>query len=142
MNTAMQLVFDAPGKAPYDIFISKPECAKAIGTIMSAMGLSKYQRIENVYPIQERLVSGFDPALQDVLLVDVGAGSAHIVSALRSSMPDLPGRLVAQDLATVINSVPNVPHDVEKQVHDFFSEQPIRRKLFPRTRALNLSALD
>ena len=48
LNTAMQLAFDAPGKAPYEIFVSKPESAKAIGTILAAMGVPKIYRIESV----------------------------------------------------------------------------------------------
>ena len=124
----MQLAFDAPGKAPYEIFVSKLETAKAIGTILGAMGISKSQRIESVYPIQERLVNGFDEKIQDALVVDIGAGSAHVVAALRSAMPDLPGRLVAQDLPTVIGAAPDPPPGVEKQAYDFFTKQPIKCK--------------
>ncbi len=56
LNTAMRLAFDAPGKAPYEIFVSKRESAKAIGTIQAAMGVPNFYRIESVYPIHERLV--------------------------------------------------------------------------------------
>lgn len=128
LNTAMQLAFDAPGKAPYEIFVSKPESAKAIGTILAAMGVSKLHRIENVYPIRERLVNGFDESLQDALFVDIGAGNAHVVAGLWSAMPDLPGRMVAQDLPTVIGAAPGPPAGVEMQTYDFFAEQPIKCK--------------
>ena len=128
LNTAMQLAFDAPGKAPYEIFVSKPESAKAIGTILAAMGVPKFYRIESVYPIHERLVQGFDESLQDAFFVDIGAGNAHVVAGLRSAMPDLPGRLVAQDLPFVVGAVSGLPPGVEVQAHDFFTEQPIKCK--------------
>ena len=122
----MQLAFDAPGKAPYEIFVSMPESAKAIGTMLAAMGVSTLYRIESIYPIRERLVHGFDKALQDALFVDIGAGNGHVVAGLRSAMPDLPGRLVAQDLPTVIGAAPAPPTGVEMQAYDFFTEQPIK----------------
>lgn len=126
LNTAMQLAFDAPGKAPYDIFVSQPESAEAIGTIMAAIGVSNLYRIESVYPIRGRLVEGFDESLQDTLSVDIGAGNGHVVVGLRSAMPDLPGRLVAQDLPTVIRAASTSPPGVEMQAYDFFTEQPIK----------------
>ena len=128
LNTAMQLAFNAPGKAPYEIFVSKPHSARAIGTMLAAMGVSKLHRIETVYPIRERLVHGFDQSLQDALFVDIGAGNGHVVAGLRAAMPDLPGRLVAQDLPAVIGAVLAPPEGVEMQAYDFFTEQPIQCK--------------
>lgn len=130
LNTAMQLAFDAPGKAPYEIFVSKPESAKAIGIIINAIGISPAQQISSVYPIHERLVAGFDASLSDAFFIDIGAGNAHVVKALRREMPDLPGRLVAQDLAPVIVNASDLPEGVEKQAYDFFTEQPIKGMSF------------
>ena len=124
----MQLAFDAPGKAPYDIFVSQPESAKAIGTILAAMGVPKLYRIESVYPIRERLVKGFNESLRDAIFVEIGAGNAHVVVGLRSAMPDLPGRMVAQDLPAVIRAASTPPPGVEMQAYDFFTEQPIKCK--------------
>ena len=61
----MQLAFNAPGKALYQIFGSMPESAEAIGMLLSAMGIRKSQRIEHVYPVLDRLVAGFDRTLQE-----------------------------------------------------------------------------
>ena len=90
------------------------------------MGIPKLYRIESVYPIHERLVKGFEESLQDALFVDIGAGNGHVVVGLRSAMPGLPGRMVAQDLPTVIRAASPPPAGVEMQAHDFFSEQPIK----------------
>ena len=124
----MQLAFNAPGKAPYEIFGSMPENAKAIGILLSAMGIRKSQRIEVVYPILERLVTGFDRTLQDVLFIDIGAGNGHMAAGLRSAMPELPGRIIAQDLPGMIASAPSTPAGIEVQAYDFFTEQPIKSK--------------
>ena len=128
LNTGMQLAFNAPGKAPYEIFGSRPENAKAIGILLSAMGVRKSQRIEAVYPILERVVAGFDRTFQDVLFVDIGAGNGHMAAGLRSAMPDLPGRVIAQDLPGMIASTPPTPAGVEMQAYDFFTEQPVKSK--------------
>ena len=93
-----------------------PENAKAIGILLSAMGIRKSQRVENVYPILDRLVNGFDHKLQDVLFVDIGAGNGHMTAGLREAMPELPGRLVAQDLQGMIATAPFVP-GVEMQAY-------------------------
>ena len=124
----MQLAFNAPGKSPYEIFGSMPESAKAIGILLSAMGIRKSQRIEVVYPILERLVAGFDHTLQDVLFVDIGAGNGHMAARLRTAMPELPGRIIAQDLPGMIATAPSPPAGVEMQAHDFFTEQPVKSK--------------
>lgn len=126
LNTGMQLAFNAPGKGPYEIFGSMPENAKAIGVLLSAMGIRKSQRIEAVYPILERLVAGFDRTLQDVLFIDVGAGNGHMAAGLRSAMPELPGRIIVQDLPGMIAGAPATPAGVEMQAYDFFTEQPVK----------------
>ena len=94
------------------------------------MGVPKLYRTESVYPIRERFVKGFDESLQDALSVGIGAENAHVVVGLRSAMPALPGRMVAQDLPAVIRaaSTPPPPPGVEMQAYDFFTEQPIKCK--------------
>ena len=92
------------------------------------MDVPKLYRTESVYLIRERFIQGFDDSLQDALFVDIGAGNAHVVVGLRSAMPDLPGRMVAQDLPAVIRAASTPPPGVEMQANDFFTEQPIKRK--------------
>ena len=126
LNKAMQRAFNAPGKAPYEIFGSMPQSAKSIGMLLSAMGIQKPQRIENIYPIQERVVDGFDSELSDTLFVDVGAGHGHMVARLRAAMSQLPGR---KTFPNMINTAPQAA-DIVMQAYDFFTEQPTRSKTF------------
>ncbi|KAL2827290.1 S-adenosyl-L-methionine-dependent methyltransferase [Aspergillus pseudoustus] len=71
---------------------------------------------------------------EDVLLVDVGGGVGHDLSEFRRKWPDLPGRLVLQDLGEVIEQAramnratdAGAQGGIEAVVHDFFTEQPVK----------------
>ena len=64
------------------------------------------------------------------LLVDVGGGSGHDIEKARARLPELPaGSLVLEDLDTAIGAA-KVHHTVETKVHDFFTPQPVKGKLF------------
>lgn len=102
-----------------------PQHAKAIWTMLKAKRIRKSQRIEENYPVMERLVAGFDASVQDVMIVDVGAGHSHMLAGLRERMAHLPGRLLNQDLPHMVANIPS-QEGVESQAHDFFSEQPIK----------------
>ena len=102
-----------------------PESAKAIGMLLSAMGIQKSQRTEDIYPIQERVVDGFNSQLSDTLFVDFGAGHGHMVAGLRTAMPELPGHFVGQDLPNMNKTAPQAA-GVVMQAYNFFTEQPIK----------------
>jgi hypothetical protein len=79
------------------------------------------------YPVADRLIQGFDPRINDTLLVDVGAGRGHDAHLFVKQYPSHPGFIVIQDRDVVISEIP----DQEKlpfgcQVHDFFTPQPIK----------------
>ena len=131
LNTAMARAFNTPGTHSYEIFASKPESARAVGTLMNMMGGKPQERLQHVYPIQEHLIDGFDPSASDVLFVDVGAGHGHVVAELKETFPNLRGRLVSEDLEHMVTSSPKAA-GVEYLVHDFFTEQPLKSKSVPR----------
>ena len=60
-----------------------------------------------------------------VLLVDVGAGSGQILSEVRRERQDLVGRIIAQDLPEVIERR-EVVEEVENMAVDFFQPQPVK----------------
>lgn len=84
------------------------------------------------YPVAERLMAGYDAAVSDVLLVDVGGSVGHDLVAFAAHFPDHPGRLVLQDREPVIESIQGGGDDgparrpFEATVHDFFTPQPVR----------------
>ncbi|KAJ3942046.1 uncharacterized protein N0V96_007535 [Colletotrichum fioriniae] len=81
---------------------------------------------EGIYPVKERLVDGFHDSQDNVLLVDVGGSFGHDIDEFRRKHPDAPGRLVVQDLPTVINQIEKLDDKIERMGHDFFTEQPIK----------------
>ena len=60
------------------------------------------------------------------LLVDIGGGMGHEMVAFRRAHPQIPGKLVVQDIPVVINSIKELPNGIEAMPHDFFAPQPIR----------------
>ncbi|TID01804.1 O-methyltransferase mpaG [Colletotrichum higginsianum] len=81
---------------------------------------------EGMYPVKERLINGFDHSGDGVLLVDVGGSFGHDMDELRRKQPAAPGRLVVQDLPSVISQIEKLDDRIERMGHDFFNEQPIK----------------
>jgi hypothetical protein len=65
---------------------------------------------------------------ESVLLVDIGGGWGHDLQSFHKAHPDVPGRLILQDLPIIIERVQREgrPEGVECMIHDFFKTQPIR----------------
>ena len=81
----------------------------------------------NFFPIESTICKDFP--LDDkeaVLLVDIGGGRGHDLEAFRARYPKLPGRLVLEDLPQVIDSIGDLPGDIESLKCDFFAPQPIK----------------
>jgi len=69
-----------------------------------------------------------EPSAEDVLIVDVGGSSGHDLVGFRSAHPDMPGRLILQDLSHAIeasNREELGSHSIEAIAHDFFIPEPI-----------------
>lgn len=86
------------------------------------------------YPVQERLVDGFDGSPDAVMLVDVGGGYGHDLDAFRRRNIDAPGRLVLEDLGVALGQITDLHPKIERLEHDFFTEQPIKGKHQPAHR--------
>lgn len=79
----------------------------------------------SVYPINEE-TKGWNP--ENPVFVDVGGGIGHQCLALKTKFPQLPGRVVLQDLPPALeHAIPM--QNVEVLVHDFFEPQPIKGML-------------
>ncbi|KAJ6151631.1 hypothetical protein N7470_007228 [Penicillium chermesinum] len=84
------------------------------------------------YPAAERLLVS---SAGDTLIVDIAGGQGEDLRMFHERFPDLPGKLVLQDLAPVIDSATALPERIESQSYDFFQEQPIKhaKAYFMRT---------
>ncbi|KAJ5279452.1 hypothetical protein N7478_004824 [Penicillium angulare] len=61
------------------------------------------------------------------LFVDVGGGAGYQTASFKEKFPNLPGRVVLQDLPEPVEDAKLVvPSDVERMVHNFFEPQPIK----------------
>lgn len=75
----------------------------------------------DVYPYQEK-VDGLKP--EQPFFVDLGGGLGHQSIALREKLPDLPNRIILQDIPTTLAHAIKHPA-VEIAVQDFFQPQAI-----------------
>jgi hypothetical protein len=79
------------------------------------------------YPVEEE-TKDWDPTKP--VLVDVGGGFGHKCLEFRTEKPNVPGRVILQDLDHAIqNALPM--KDVELEVHDFFSPQTVKGSYTP-----------
>ncbi|KAL2782642.1 S-adenosyl-L-methionine-dependent methyltransferase [Aspergillus keveii] len=78
------------------------------------------------YPVYEQLIAKTDITDDDVLLVDVGGSFGHDLSDFHRKWPDVPGRLVLQDLPEVVKSVKDLHPTIDVTSYDFFTEQPVK----------------
>lgn len=73
------------------------------------------------FPVASKLSS----SSEETLLVDVGGGVGIDILAFQKAFPDLKGKLVLQDLPSVVDGL-QLPQGVKAQGHDFFSPQPVK----------------
>jgi hypothetical protein len=88
------------------------------------------------YPVVEKLTGGsYDP--ERVLVVDIGGNIGHEVVALRKKhFPDIPDRLVLEDVPAVIDELPGpLGPNIDAISHSMFEPQPIKgaRAYYMRT---------
>ncbi|KAJ8062109.1 hypothetical protein OCU04_008670 [Sclerotinia nivalis] len=79
-----------------------------------------------VYPVGEEVQ---DISPQRPLYVNVGGGVGHQCAQFKERYPDVPGRVILQDLPHSIAEALKTP-GVENLVHNFFDPQPIKGAKF------------
>ncbi|MCJ1386457.1 hypothetical protein MMC17_009583 [Xylographa soralifera] len=79
------------------------------------------------YPVAKNLVEGARTGDDAVFLVDVGGGKGHDLQELHRKHPTLPGKLVLQELPSVVEeaSAAGLDPKILAMPHDFFTNQPI-----------------
>ena len=66
-----------------------------------------------------------------VLIVDVAGGRGHDLEAFRRKFPHAQGRMILQDLPSVIDDIQDLDSQIERMAHDMFLPQPIKGKNSP-----------
>ena len=73
------------------------------------------------------MIEGLDRDEKAVTVVDVGGSLGHELLEIKKKYPEVPGRLVLEDLPETIKDVTET-NVFEPTVHDFFTPQPIKSK--------------
>lgn len=81
----------------------------------------------DVFPLRDFL--GDNVLVDTPVFVDVGGSFGQQCIRLREKYPDLPGRVICQDLPATIEQAPRIP-GIEFMSHDFFTENPIKGAMF------------
>ena len=82
------------------------------------------------FPVRERILDHPDVKADSPLIVDIGAGRGHDLIGFKQRFPDAPGKLVLEDLSSVVDEVHGAQDldaaGVETVAYDFFAEkQPV-----------------
>jgi hypothetical protein len=75
------------------------------------------------FPVQEQILNG--ASADCPLLVDVGGGRGHEIAGFRQRFPSAAGRLVLEDLPSVIEDIKTLDSDIQRIKHSFFDPQPV-----------------
>lgn len=112
-------------KEAFEFWSTMPDVVDNFNTCMTGIRGSRPSWIE-WFPVRERiLVPESSNARSDVLLVDIAGGRGHDIRAFARKFADGKGRLVLQDLPSVISDIEQLDDRIERMEHDFFKEQPI-----------------
>lgn len=110
----------------FDWLSQHPQCQEAFNTVMQLNFRNRGAEWFDLYPVQDRLNS---VDASQALIVDIGGGVGHDLRAFAARHGALKGRLILQDLDSVVSAIPTespLPSNTEAMAHDFFKPQPIR----------------
>ncbi|RAL68038.1 hypothetical protein DID88_008761 [Monilinia fructigena] len=113
MNTKLQY---------YDWLKTEPEQAVAFNTTMMLQRMDRGEPWYEYYPVASKVRTSFDGKAP--LMVDVGGNIGINIGDFHAKFPELPGRLVLEDLPEVISSIQELDPAIERVVHSFLDPQP------------------
>ncbi|RAH84305.1 o-methyltransferase [Aspergillus japonicus CBS 114.51] len=112
----------------FDFLKQHPQHASEFNNHMSAYHQGRPSWMDlGFYPVHT-LVQEATVSPDEVLLVDIGGGMGHDVSEFHRKWPELPGRLIVQELPEVVSQARelNLNPKIELMEHDFFEEQIVK----------------
>lgn len=106
-------------------------------------GLSSWDDTQ-LRPLEEKLGKEAGDKDVPVLIVDVGGGKGRDLKAFHEKFPTLPGQLVLQDRASVLDDeeVKGLDDKIKVMEHDFFTPQPIKGDPSPFTQSVETQHQD
>ena len=97
---------------------SHPPVLEEFNTFMQHQRLDSNIWLDS-YPIDLSTSPG------SAFFVDIGGGKGHMCAELKQRYPDLPGRVVVQEIPETIKSIPP-DQPFEAMVHDYYTEQSVQ----------------
>ena len=125
MNGPFQFALGTEGHY-FDFLSSTPYYGQAFDTVMSMSFRRRGIDWFDFYPVANRLSIQGD---SHPLLVDIGGGQGEDLSKFHARFPDLPGRLILQDLPSVIQGARKkniLTPAIQMQEYNFFQPQPVQ----------------
>ncbi|KAL9593641.1 MAG: hypothetical protein Q9219_007457 [cf. Caloplaca sp. 3 TL-2023] len=114
---------------PFEYMNKRPETLVRLQSHMAGYRTGRASWMDHdFYPVEANLIQGAEIVdSESVFLVDIGGGKGHDLQELIRKHLYLPGKLVLQDLDTVIADAKATGLDkkIVPMAHDFFTEQPI-----------------
>lgn len=120
-NAPFQLAYNT--KSHYFEWLSQnSEKQEVFNSVMTQAQQHRGTDWFEIYPVEEKLRVSSD----QVLLVDIGGGVGHDITAFKKRFPNLPGQLIVQDLPQVVDTVKEpLPEGITAIGYNMFEKQPI-----------------
>ncbi|KAF2727138.1 S-adenosyl-L-methionine-dependent methyltransferase, partial [Polyplosphaeria fusca] len=125
-NTAWQVGWNTTENC-FEWMSSHPHAVEALNTHLATRRQNQPSWVQS-YPVRER-VDAKNFSSDRTLFVDIGGNIGHKAIEFRNAYPELPGRVIVQDLPFAVNNAIKAP-GVEAMVHDFNHAQPIKGAKF------------
>jgi demethylsterigmatocystin 6-O-methyltransferase len=107
----------------FEWMMGRPEAFANFNLYMNSRRENQPSWID-VFPVKDD-ITNLSP--ERALFVDVGGGIGHQCVEFKRMYPDLPGRVILQDLPFAVQNAISSP-GVEAMAHDFTQTQPIKGK--------------
>ena len=108
----------------FDFLTKNPKSLETFNSCMTSQRQGRQSWLE-FFPLERELVTGFSGEDNAVMFVDVGGGYGHEIQEIKKRYPDLPGRMILQDLPETISQITAAPN-TEAMAYNFFTPQLIR----------------
>ncbi|OJJ42407.1 hypothetical protein ASPZODRAFT_137320 [Penicilliopsis zonata CBS 506.65] len=129
LATALQYTYNFNNMDGFTWLCGNPDALRRFNGFMEGQRTDR-PHWADWFPVRERVLDHPDLGPETPLIVDIGANRGHDLIGFRQRFPDVPGKLMLEDLPKVIDEVRDAQDleaaKVETQVFDFFNEiQPI-----------------
>ncbi|CZR56364.1 related to O-methyltransferase [Phialocephala subalpina] len=95
----------------------------AFNAHMALTRMDRGQHWYEFFPVEERFGNN---SPDTPLLIDIGGGLGHDLAEFHSRFPNLPGKLILQDLPAAIEDIKDLSSSIERMKYDFFTPQPVK----------------